>query len=75
MYQHEPLEGDDTIHLLVIQPNTVVIPESTFNVLQCDIIHIQLDWIIDENDELAYTALSYVWGDTLEALLINDIFV
>jgi hypothetical protein len=62
-YKYDPLEGTDTIRLLIVDPQ-LRRTNFGFEVLQCDIIHVQLDWIQSDADELAYTALSYVWSNS-----------
>jgi hypothetical protein len=61
-YQYASLEGENAIRLLIIQPKPYILQGR--ETLQCDIVHTKLDGFDNDNNELAYTAISYYWGDS-----------
>jgi Heterokaryon incompatibility protein (HET) len=70
IYQYEPLEDDGSIRLLIIQPEAPLMENGLYR-LQCDLLHIRLEWIVNDSDPLAYTALSYVWGNVDNSIPIR----
>jgi hypothetical protein len=52
-YRYAPLDGEDAIRLIIIQP-----ADDTSTPIQCEIIHARLSSLSQP-----FTALSYVWGD------------